>query len=351
MDFSSCLSRGKFCLVKGYSSFKYAVCVLYTVIMKRHVPVLLMLLAVAFVLHTSTLAHAEIPNWIKTNAGWWAEGSISDADFLAGMSYLVSAGVIAVPPVVDPDHDGSTMGQTDSVPLWIKTNAGWWAEGSISDDDFLNGIQYLMQIGLVTVPASDIGHGGSNDDDNIAVDTTGTTDAVLAELESQLAECSTITKAYKRIDCEKPIEQAITLHTYRTNADVFSVGPINYYWFGLGSDGNSFEISPSGQALLSLRMLAENTSTELQSLDCTSPSLCSYDVWDGSDSFRYAGTDFTSGQIVLNPGDAREFNMLFGPNVGYGGSQFLYEESKTYHFRINESFGNAMIPLGLDKME
>ena len=125
------------------------------------------------------------------------------------------------------------------------------------------------------------------------------------------------------------------------------MGPINYYWFGMGSEGNSFEISPSGQALLSIRMLAENTSDEIKALDCTSPSLCNYDVWDGSTAFRYAGTDFTSGQIVLNPGDAREFNMLFGPNVGYGGSQFLYDESKEYHFRINESFGSMMVPLGL----
>lgn len=285
-------------------------------------------------------AFAEVPPWIKNNAAWWSEGQISEAEFLAGIAYLISSGIITVPD--DPAPGGgpgdAAGAQEEGVPEWVKNNAAWWADDLISDDDFLNGIQYLVWAGLITVSVpAESGNAAE----------AGAADPVLAELEAQLAECAKITKAYKRIDCEKPVKQAILLHDYRTNAELFSVGPINYYWFGMGSEGNSFEISPSGQALLSIRMLAENTSDEIKALDCTSPSLCSYDVWDGSAAFRYAGTDFTSGQIVLNPGDAREFNMLFGPNVGYGGSQFLYDESKEYHFRINESFGSMMVPLGL----
>lgn len=285
-------------------------------------------------------AFAEVPPWIKNNAAWWSEGQISEAEFLAGIAYLISSGIITVPDDPAPGGgSGDAAGaQEEGVPEWVKNNAAWWADDLISDDDFLNGIQYLVRAGLITVPVP--AESGSAAE-------AGAADPVLAELEAQLAECAKITKAYKRIDCEKPVKQAILLHDYRTNAELFSVGPINYYWFGMGSEGNSFEISPSGQALLSIRMLAENTSDEIKALDCTSPSLCNYDVWDGSTAFRYAGTDFTSGQIVLNPGDAREFNMLFGPNVGYGGSQFLYDESKEYHFRINESFGSVMVPLGL----
>lgn len=285
-------------------------------------------------------AFAEIPPWIKNNAAWWSEGQISEAEFLAGIAYLISSGIITVPDDPAPDGgSGDAAGaQEEGVPEWVKNNAAWWADDLISDDDFLNGIQYLVRAGLITVHVP-VESGNAAE--------AGAADPVLAELEAQLAECAKITKAYKRIDCEKPVKQAILLHDYRTNAELFSVGPISYYWFGMGSEGNSFEISPSGQALLSIRMLAENTSDEIKALDCTSPSLCNYDVWDGSAAFRYAGTDFTSGQIVLNPGDAREFNMLFGPNVGYGGSQFLYDESKEYHFRINESFGSMMVPLGL----
>ena len=95
-------------------------------------------------------------------------------------------------------------------------------------------------------------------------------------------------------------------------------------------------------------MLAENTSSEIAAINCTSPQICAYDVWDGSKAFKYSGMDFTSGQIVLNPGDAREFNILFGPNIGNGGTEFEYDSSKDYVFRIAEDFGSANIPLNIE---
>ena len=35
------------------------------------------------------------------------------------------------------------------VPLWIKNNAGWWADGTIDDSTFLNGLEYLVQNGII----------------------------------------------------------------------------------------------------------------------------------------------------------------------------------------------------------
>jgi enamine deaminase RidA (YjgF/YER057c/UK114 family) len=173
-------------------------------------------------------------------------------------------------------------------------------------------------------------------------------DSKLAELEAELEKCSEIVTAYKRIDCQKPIEKAIKLHNYQTNAEKFIIGPITYYWFGMNSEGNGFEISSTGQPILTIRMLAENTSSEIAALNCTSPQICAYDVWDGSKAFKYSGMDFTSGQIALNPNDSKEFNILFGPNIGYGGTTFEYDSEKDYHFRINESFGSSSIPLNLE---
>ena len=31
------------------------------------------------------------------------------------------------------------MGDTANIPPWIKTNAGWWADGSIDDNSFIQG--------------------------------------------------------------------------------------------------------------------------------------------------------------------------------------------------------------------
>jgi len=34
--------------------------------------------------------------------------------------------------------------QSDSIPSWVRTNALWWGQGQISDADYLQGLQYLI---------------------------------------------------------------------------------------------------------------------------------------------------------------------------------------------------------------
>jgi hypothetical protein len=282
-------------------------------------------------------AHPEnkIPSWVKNNAGWWADGTITESEFISGIEFLITDGIINVPPTTVSSET------SDGVPAWVKNNAGWWADGIITDGEFVNGIQHLIKSGLILV---------SVDSEPIEITSIESNhdDPQLTALEVELEKCSKILKSYKRIDCEKPIDKAIMLYKYKTDAQHFDLGPITYHWFGIGSEGNQFEISSTGQAILSVRMLAENTSSEITAMNCTSPSICAYDVWDGSKAFKYSGMDFTSGQIVLNPGDTREFNILFGPNIGYGGTEFEYDSSKSYIFRINEPFGSTDIPLNLE---
>ena len=37
---------------------------------------------------------AAIPDWIKNNAGWWADGLIDDGSFVSGIQWLISNGII-----------------------------------------------------------------------------------------------------------------------------------------------------------------------------------------------------------------------------------------------------------------
>ena len=276
-----------------------------------------------------------IPDWIKTNAGWWADGAISDGEFVSGIQHLIKDGILTIPPTTV-----SAQSSEEPIPDWIKTNAGWWADGAISDGEFVSGIQHLIEIGLISTSLG-------NESEHTASISIENIEPELTTLYSNLEKCSEIIKAYKRIDCEKPIKNAITLYKYKTDGEEFLVGPITYYWKGINSEGNKFSTTSTGQAILSIRMLAENTSTEIVAINCTSPQICAYDAWNGEKEFKYAGMDFTSGQIVMNPGDSREFNILFGPNIGYGGTEFEYDSSKDYFFRINEDFGSASIPLNL----
>ena len=41
------------------------------------------------------------------------------------------------------------------VPDWIKINAGWWAEDQIDDQTFLNGIEYLVENGVINVSSGE----------------------------------------------------------------------------------------------------------------------------------------------------------------------------------------------------
>ncbi len=279
-------------------------------------------------------AQSDIPEWVKSNAGWWADGSIDDATFVGGIEFLIGEGIIEVPPT-SAEGDGG-----DSIPAWIKNNAGWWADGSIDDATFVGALQFLMEKGIITVGAQD---------DAKVVDSVGAgmSDGTADALEAELEACEEIKRARDRLDCRNEIEHKILVEWYKANSDVYEVGPITYYYPGLGTDGNSFYMQGS-QPILDITMLAINArGADNVALSCTSPSICSYDVHDGARAFKYTSTDFTSGQHVIRPGEAREFNILFGPNIGYGGTQLEYDASKSYTFRIDESFGSADVSLDL----
>ena len=87
----------------------------------------------------------NIPTWIKDNAKWWSYSSISDSEFLDGLQYLIDENIIRISPT-----ERSFVTERN-VPTWIKDNAKWWSNNQISDDDFINSIQYLVKKGIITV--------------------------------------------------------------------------------------------------------------------------------------------------------------------------------------------------------
>ena len=93
-----------------------------------------------------SVADPIIPSWIKTNAGWWADGSIDDDAFVQGIQFLIKEGIMQIPPTAQ-----GSINQSNEIPSWIKTNAGWWADGSIDDDAFVQGIQFLIKEGIIKI--------------------------------------------------------------------------------------------------------------------------------------------------------------------------------------------------------
>ena len=63
-----------------------------------------------------------VPDWVKNNAGWWADGAIDDAAFVQGIQFLISNKILDIPETASGESSG------DGIPSWIKNNAGWWAD-------------------------------------------------------------------------------------------------------------------------------------------------------------------------------------------------------------------------------
>ena len=86
-----------------------------------------------------------IPQWIKNNAGWWAEDQIDDASFVQGIQYLIQKEIMKIPKATNTQN-----AENKDIPQWIKNNAGWWAKGQITDSDFVSGIEYLVDHKIIT---------------------------------------------------------------------------------------------------------------------------------------------------------------------------------------------------------
>ena len=95
--------------------------------------------------NTSPEQNYFIPDWVKNNAGWWANGDIPDSAFITGIEFLIKNEIIVVPT------SEAQSGNESSIPEWIKTNAGWWADGDIDDKTFANGIEFLINVGIIVV--------------------------------------------------------------------------------------------------------------------------------------------------------------------------------------------------------
>lgn len=87
-----------------------------------------------------------IPDWIRNNAGWWANNQLSDEEFVSGIQFLIKNRIIQIP--VSAQNSDSIPSE---IPSWIKQNAGWWADGAIDDDAFIQGVEFLIKNNILLV--------------------------------------------------------------------------------------------------------------------------------------------------------------------------------------------------------
>ena len=99
--------------------------------------------------NSSAQEESQIPDWVKNVAGWWATNDISEKEFLDGIEYLINNNIIYIHFM--PCGAAAAAATSDTtleaklIPDWVKNVAGWWATGQIDDADFINGIEYLIK--------------------------------------------------------------------------------------------------------------------------------------------------------------------------------------------------------------
>ena len=97
------------------------------------------------ILFASYADEQVVPEWVKNNAGWWADGQIPDSAFINGIEFLIRDGIIVV------SNTQQVESQANGIPEWVKNNAGWWANDQIPDSAFINGIEFLIKNNMIVI--------------------------------------------------------------------------------------------------------------------------------------------------------------------------------------------------------
>lgn len=111
-----------------------------------HLPIIVTLLIVFSI---TPLGNAEtekethlVPSWIKHNALWWSQEEISDDDFINGIRWLVENRIL---PITDPVKKFDDRSVMDSV----KKISYAWSQDKTTDIEFLRGVEYLIKNGMM----------------------------------------------------------------------------------------------------------------------------------------------------------------------------------------------------------
>ena len=101
-------------------------------------------------LETSMESKPKVPAWVQTTAQFWVDENVSDREFTDALGFLVKEKIIEVevePQLAEIDQPDSDEPQ---VPAWIATTTEWWINGEVPEDQFLEGIKWMIKNKIIT---------------------------------------------------------------------------------------------------------------------------------------------------------------------------------------------------------
>ena len=79
----------------------------------------------------------------------WTEEQIDNESFIQSIESLIKEEIISV-------YSAHTISDSEDIitreiPQWVKNSVDWWLQGLISDDIFLQGIEYMIENEIIIV--------------------------------------------------------------------------------------------------------------------------------------------------------------------------------------------------------
>ena len=97
-------------------------------------------------------ARSKVPSWVKTTAQFWVDGNVEDKDFTGGIGYLIQERIINFKENPDDENTSDENPNSEpSVPIWIKETTKWWINDQVPEDQFLEGIKWLVTKKIISV--------------------------------------------------------------------------------------------------------------------------------------------------------------------------------------------------------
>ena len=303
----------------------------------------------------------NVPNWIKNNAGWWADGLIDDSAFLQGIQYLIKEGIMVIPPT-----ETTYTSQSDQqVPAWIKNTAGWWAGDIISETEFVNAIQYLINKGIIQIDSDSqcitnlttlFGDNELNKIKEVCNDATINEELLLTAHTSLVPESNGKLVSHDNKNSHgfrgEEFSQVKAPNTYR----IFLIGGSTMYGTGSYSDETTIpaimqKIADRQQLGLNVEIInagtpGANTVGEVkmikQKIVNFQPDLIvMYDGWNNLQARHEPQIIFDHWNDVCELSKEKNFDTLFilQPIAGFGNKELSFQE------RVNALTGNSHPPL------
>lgn len=242
-------------------------------------------------------AQSEIPSWVRNNAKWWNQDQISDSEFIQSLQYLIENKIITI-------SSSSKINQSNKIPSWIKSSAGLWANGTISDEEFVSGIQYLIGSGVITISSG---------------------------ITNNSAKCDQFTTAAEKETCIEQLEYNTKIKHSIQISTPYNIGPVTFYYVNSES-----QKADDGKTILTLHFVVQNNSTHEVTMTCLRQDSCNYVLSDGQNSIPYSTNTLVYGSMTLVPNEQKFLDWTF---------YSLIDSSKTYSFLVKEQWGSGSIPI------